>query len=192
MNRELALDMYTNNNLKTYIEQWIAKVGFESYGHCDTTELRIIPEVRDMCAEDKCNSYKKSWSCPPACGTLDSFETLLRNYRRCFVFQTVYAMEDEFDFEAMLKANTAHSRRFTELTKMVNNSAYDIALLSAGSCKLCGSNGCTCPDAPCRHPDLMRPSMEAAGLLVSEACVAANIPYHHGSCTMTFTSCALL
>ena len=62
--------------------------------------------------------------------------------------------------------------------------------LSAGTCTLCPT--CSCPDAPCRHPARALISMEAAGLLVSEVCEAAGIPYYHGKGTISFTSCILL
>jgi len=170
----------------------ITETGFEAHGCCPASALRIVPEVRDMCAEDKCNSFGKSWSCPPACGTLDDFEALFRSYGQCIVFQTVYPLEDEFDIEAMFAANRLHEQRFHELAAKANASLFDIALFSAGTCTLCGRGMCTYPDAPCCHPELMRPSMEAAGLWVSEVCEAAHIPYNHGSLTMTYTSCALV
>ena len=34
--------------------------------------------------------------------------------------------------------------------------------------------------------------MEAAGLLVTDACNAAGVPYNHGKLTMAYTGCALL
>ena len=62
--------------------------------------------------------------------------------------------------------------------------------LSAGACTLC--TACSCPDAPCRHPDRALVSMEAAGLMVSEACETAGLPYYHGPGTISYTSCILL
>ena len=46
--------------------------------------------------------------------------------------------------------------------------------------------------APCRHPDRALVSMEAAGLMVSEACETAGLPYYHGPGTISYTSCILL
>lgn len=34
--------------------------------------------------------------------------------------------------------------------------------------------------------------MEAAGLMVSEACETAGLPYYHGPGTISYTSCILL
>ena len=38
----------------------------------------------------------------------------------------------------------------------------------------------------------MFPSMEAYGLLVSDACTSAGLEYYYGKNTMTYTSCILL
>ena len=100
--------------------------------------------------------------------------------------------EDDFDFEAIQRAKLIHDRRFEALTREVLASGIDIALLSAGACSICGENNCGCPDTPCLNPKLMRPSMEAAGLWVSEVCKDAQIAYNHGPLTISFTSCALL
>ena len=175
-----------------FIEDLIARAGFDFVGQCPAAVLKVVPAVRDMCAEDKCRSFGKSWSCPPACGTLEEFEALFKRYERCVVFQTTLNMEDDFDYETMVEAKRLHDERFNALSARVVASGHDIALLSAGTCKLCAPGSCTCPDAPCIHPKLMHPSMEAAGLWVSEVCTAAQIAYNHGPLTMTYTSCALV
>ena len=45
--------------------------GFDHVGLLCVEKLVLDPKVRDMCAADKCRSYGKSWSCPPACGSLE-------------------------------------------------------------------------------------------------------------------------
>jgi len=180
-----------NYEIQLFIEDLVAQEGFESSGMCSSSALKVLPAVRDMCAVDTCRSFEKNWSCPPACGSLEDFEALIGRYQSCIVFQTVLPMEDEFDFESITEAQRIHSQRFKKMIVQVNASKYDIALLSAGACNICGPDDCTYPENPCRNPDLMRPSMEAAGLWVSDVCNAAEIPYNHGPLTMAFSSCAL-
>ena len=50
---------------------------------------------------------------------------------------------------------------------------------------------CAYPE-PCRFPGRRLVSMEAAGLLVTDACNAAGVPYNHGRLTIAYTGCALL
>ena len=46
-------------------------IGFSHWGIFSVSALKFLPEVRDACASDRCGRYGKSWSCPPACGTLE-------------------------------------------------------------------------------------------------------------------------
>jgi len=184
-----------NKQLSTtqnFIEKLVLEAGFEFFGTCTAGSLRVLPEVRDMCTADRCRSYDKSWSCPPACGSLENFEALFKRYEQCIVFQTVVTLQDMFDFEGILGATHIHDQRFHDLVTRVNETDYDIVLLSAGCCNLCAEGTCAYPKTPCCNPELMRPSMEATGLLVSEVCDAAGLAYHHGPCTMTMISCALI
>ena len=166
---------------------------FESVGAVDADKLEINPEVRNMCAAGRCQAYGKNWMCPPHCGTLDEFATRIASFNRCVVVQTVGDLEDEFDFETMIETEKTHKTRFLHLadelrTRYGDNDSY--YLLAAGTCTLCPA--CSCPDEPCRNPQRALVSMEAAGLLVSDVCVKADIPYNHGKNTIAYTSCVLV
>jgi predicted metal-binding protein len=167
----------------------IREYGFESVGEFSASSLTVFPEVRDMCAQNKCNAYNKSWSCPPHCGSLQHFEELFRHYKNGFAFQTVGKMSDPFDYETISTTSDCHLKRIHGLADSMYAFRDSILLLSSGSCTLCPS--CSCPDSPCRHPEKMSPSMEAAGLMVNDVCLAASIPYNHGKNTIAFISCIL-
>ncbi len=81
------------------------------------------------------------------------------------------------------------SHRFSQKIRTDLN-LPDALPLSVGTCTLCPS--CSCPDAPCRYPERAFNSMEAAGLLVSDVCSAARIPYYHGKGTIAYVSCVLV
>ena len=173
------------------IVRYIQDCGFEQYAVFDTARLRVRTEVRAMCAADKCHAYAHSWSCPPACGTLEHWDERMHSFSGGIVFQTVGQMEDEFDFAAIERTSDAHKARFMKFAEMLADAGLDgsVQLLAAGTCTLC--ERCTYPDAPCVHPELMYPSMEACGLLVTEVCELAGLPYYHGPCTTAFFSCVL-
>lgn len=173
------------------VEQLASEQGFDVMGTCSAKDLVTRPEVRSMCAAGKCHVYGKSWACPPACGELDDFQRQMNAYEHCLVVQTVGHMEDDFDVEVMQEAGDTQKQRVLDLVEALD--AADLSgqtmVLSAGTCTLCEE--CTYPDAPCRFPDKRLVSMEAAGLVVSEVCELAGIPYNHGPQTIAYSGCVL-
>lgn len=167
-----------------------AEIGFEHAAPMPREALVFREEVRAMCRADRCQSYGKTWSCPPACGTLDEMRAKAAPFEGGILVATVGKMEDEFDFESIETAAALHKTRFFTLTGVLRPSFAALFPLGAGRCTLCRS--CTYPDAPCRFPDRMTPSMEAAGLLVSDVCKVCGVPYYSGKNTTTFISCILL
>ena len=87
-------------------------IGFSHAGIIDPSKLRALPEVRDMCADGRCRRYKRSWSCPPACGTLEEAEARMHRYRCGMLVQTTAELEDDFDVEAMMEAEKRHKTNF--------------------------------------------------------------------------------
>ncbi len=164
--------------------------GFTSAGLLDTSTLALLPEVRDMCAADKCRAYGRSWMCPPACGTLEENAEKLKPYRTGLIVQTTMELEDDFDYETMQAAGERQKQLFREFTKRLKGQYPGLLPLGSGGCTLC--DACTYPGAPCRHPDEAVPSMEAFGLWVSDVCAKNGIAYNYGPRTITYTGCYLL
>lgn len=172
------------------IEKLIEYCGFDCVGSCAAQELVVRPEVRDMCASGRCQKYGHSWACPPACGELEDFKKLISSRTTCYVFQSVGKLEDEFDVEVMLGTEKLQKERLYALADKLVESGIDADILSAGTCTICKE--CTYPDAPCRFPEKRFVSMEAAGLVVTEACESAGIPYNHGPLTIAYSSAVLV
>ena len=167
------------------------EIGFECASEFDAGELTFSPEVREMCASGRCRRYGVSWSCPPACGTLEALERRARRHSRCVLVQTVARLDGDFDAEGIKAAEALHKRRFDTLARQVKLATGGECMpMGAGSCTRCAK--CTYPDRPCRYPDKLWPSMEACGLLVRDVCVLAGLDYYHGSGTMTYSSCILI
>lgn len=166
------------------------QVGFSHFGPLNTAALEFRPEVRDMCAADKCRSYGRSWTCPPHCGTLEEMAARAGDYHEGILVQSTAELEDDFDIETMMETEQVHKARFLQLTEAVRSQTGRCLPMAAGACTIC--NQCTCPDAPCRFPDRAIPSMEACGLVVSQVCESSGLPYYYGPGTLTYTSCILV
>lgn len=166
------------------------KIGFSHVGEWKTENLRFLPEVREMCAADRCRNYGKSWTCPPYCGTLEEISARAAQYKRGILVQTTGIMEDDFDIECMMETEQRQKECFFRLVEEVRTRYPNCLPMSSGACAVCKT--CTCPDEPCRFPARAIPSMEAYGLVVSEVCEGAGMPYYYGSKTITYTSCILI
>ena len=173
------------------IEELATEVGFECMGTCSAKDLVARDEVRSMCAANTCQMYEHSWACPPACGEIADFQKQMNEYDKCLVVQTVADMEDDFDVETLEEAGERQKERVLDLVEAIDKAGLSASTLvfSAGTCTLCKE--CTYPDAPCRFPDKRLVSMEAAGLVVSEVCTQAGIPYNHGPQTIAYSGCVL-
>ena len=164
--------------------------GFTSAGGLDMQSLVFREEVREMCAADKCRSYGRSWSCPPAVGSLESISERVSGYNRGILVQTTGSMKHDFDYHAIRDTERQHITNFETLVRHVRMLFPGCLPMGAGACTICKK--CTYPDRPCRHPKRMVPSMEAYGLVINDVCRTSGLQYNYGPQTMTFTSCILI
>ena len=56
------------------------EAGFDNAAKLDPKTIVLHEQVREMCAEGKCNAYGKNWTCPPACGDLDYCRSVIARY----------------------------------------------------------------------------------------------------------------
>lgn len=166
------------------------EAGFSYAAQLAMDALVFLPEVREMCAEDRCRNYGKSWSCPPAVGSLETITERVRRYHSGIIVQTTGNMNDDFDMDSIREIMHEHRRSFDTLVRQIRMLCADCLPMNAGACSRC--HKCTYPDRTCRYPDKLYPSMEAYGLLVSDVCLKSGLKYNYGERTMTFTSCVLI
>ena len=164
--------------------------GFSHAGVIDAATIRLMPEVREMCAANKCKAYNASWCCPPAIGDLSECEKTIRKYSRGILVQTTGKLEDELDFETMMETEGEHKEHFEKMREQLLPQFPGMLACGSGTCRRCEK--CTYPDAPCRFPEGRFASMEAYGMLVTQVCQDNGIPYYYGPLTITYTSCFLL
>ena len=180
----------TNNVTIEELMQLAAECGFSHSAKLNMEALIFRQEVRDMCSADQCRNYGRSWSCPPAVGTLEQSAEKARRYNRGIIVQTTGLMRRDIDYHMIFKVNDQHVKNFASYTRQVRTLFPNCLPMGAGACSLCRQ--CTYPDRPCRHPDKLIISMEAYGLIVNDVCKASGLEYNYGDRTITFTSCILM
>lgn len=163
--------------------------GFTEAGHIKTAELRFYPEVRQICEGNTCRGYGKTWACPPAVGTLEECRARVTRYGNMLLFSRKFELEDSFDFEGMHDGMVRFKETVDRFAEAVKPAMPDVLILSNEGCGRCKT--CTYPDAPCRFPDKLYPSIEGFGFIVSELAGKAGIRYNNGPNTVTFFGAAV-
>ena len=152
--------------------------------------LEFLTEVREMCNKKACGNYGTSWSCPPACPSLDEIQAIAQSYNGGLLVQTVGDIEDDCDWDGMMAIGARHKANFGRLWDKLDESYPSVFAMGAGVCMLC--EPCTYPNTPCRYPQRLSYSMEACGLLVNKVCTDNGLGYNYGKEKISFTSCFLL
>ena len=164
--------------------------GFSHYAPLDISTLEFMQEIRDMCNPKQCKNYNTSWSCPPACPSLEEMREQVKKYTTGILVQTVGDIEDSLDWDGIVEAGSRHKENFGKMRASLSKKHPSLLAMGAGECKLCET--CTYPDEPCRYPDEMEVSMEACGLFVSKVCTDNDLAYNYGPEYIAFTSCFLV
>lgn len=117
---------------------------------------RFMPFCRE------CANYDRLWACPPF---FHDTEEELRKYRNVLLIATkiVPASAEiplEYSHRFILKERGRIENRLLEMEQEYGGRSYAFA----GSCLYCPAGTCTRQQGlPCRHPELVRPSLEAYG-----------------------------
>lgn len=175
-------------DMKNLIER-MKKIGFTEVAEVNVKDLVPMPEIRQMCAADRCGAYGHKWSCPPYCGTLEECTERIQARQNGIIMTTATQLEDSFDYEGMQEGGCRHQKQFLQAVEELRPEYPDLLPLGAGGCRNCET--CTCPDEPCRFPDKMMVPMEAYGLFVSDVCRRNGVKYNNGEATVTYVSCIL-
>ena len=167
-----------------YVEKALS-LGATNAAIIPSEEIVFEKELRKMCEMNTCRKYNTTWTCPPAVGEVEELEKLVKSHPYGLVIQKVHQLEDSFDFEGMQEGNRIYQQMYQKVWDMMRQQHFQKLLpLSAGGCTLCES--CTYPYAPCRHPDLAVPSIEACGIYVNKTLEKVHIPYNNGEATVSY------
>lgn len=124
------------------------------------SRYRDVERIGALCKQ--CPSFGKMWCCPPY------------DFDPCIVsngFKTVRLMATTIELETTGADNVAQLEKdaMQEVWQQILPQLYEMERETSGSraftfrCSLC-PEGCTRPEGkPCRHPDLMRHSLESVG-----------------------------
>lgn len=122
-------------------------------------KFRDAPKFIEYCK--KCSNYTSTWHCPPFDYSTDD---LLARYKeiRLYVFPikmphaSMEAKDGMIYFSSLLPE--IHFFLLNEEKKLAGR-----VFSFAGKCMLCHERCARLDNAPCRHPDMQRPSLEAFG-----------------------------
>ena len=158
----------------------------------DAKKLVLDAYFREMCKSNACGKYGKCYQCPPYVGEIEDLINHVRSYSYALVYQTVYSLEDSYDFEGMIEAGNKHNNLTQTLNDYVKVNFSDMKFLhlGAGGCRICK----TCAvliNEPCRFPDKAISSLEAYGINVSKLAESADMNYINGKDTVTYFSIIL-
>lgn len=109
-----------------------------------------------------CENYGKSWGCPP----FDfDVEERLRQYKNLLLIATkITPKEQDLPIETAQELILPERRRLDKHLLELERQYNGLACSYIGKCYYCSEDACSrlC-DKPCRHPQLVRPSLEAYG-----------------------------
>ena len=95
-----------------------------------------------------------------------------------------YELEDSFDYEGMMEGMRDFRDAADEFDRRIRGLLPDFLLLANERCGRCTK--CTYPDAPCRFPEQLHPSLEGYGFVVNELAREAGVRYNNGPATVTY------
>lgn len=166
------------------MKEVLQSCGCYEVGELDPVSLRFYPEVREMCKQNTCRAYGKTWACPPGVGTLEECRERMLRYRTMLLFTLKCELEDSYDYEGMM-AGLSRFKGVVDAVDLAAKGRFESYLLLGNeSCERC--EVCTYPDAPCRFPAFLRHSLESYGLVVSELAERAGVTYYNGEATVTY------
>ena len=154
-------------------------------------DIVLNDAFRGMCEANRCGVYGKCYMCPPDVGDIHELMEKVRSYDCGLLYQTIYPLEDSYDFEGMVAAK----KDFVGVTQRIREATQDlpgeeVLNLGAGGCGLCE----TCAKVtggPCRYPDKAMPSLESCGMDVSGTCKNTPLKYINGPDTVTYLGMVL-
>ncbi len=165
-------------------DPFFARPDICEYKAFQTERIPFSRAVVEACERNVCGMYGKTWTCPPGVGTLEELKTKITAWPFAVVFTCKFDLEDSFDFEGMRAGQKQTKRVLKAVTAELRAAGIPFFALGNEGCDLCET--CAYPDAPCRHPDLAAPSIEACGVNVMQLSKEIGVRYNNGPDTVTY------
>ena len=122
--------------------------------------FRDAQRIAEYCRA--CPSYGSSWGCPPFGFSVEEY---LSGYATALVVATKIVPEQEglplSEAGRLMRPERKRiEARLLDMERRIDGRSFAYV----GTCLYCPEGTCTRPEAkPCRHPELVRPSLEACG-----------------------------
>ena len=176
-----------------HLTQKTKEFGAAASAVINTADIQFVPEFRKSCEMNTCGNFGKNWMCPPEVGSTEELQAKVLELPHGVVIQSVYKLQDSFDFEGMQKAGENHEKIFRNILDYIqSNVDYEAFLpLNVGVCKFCKECSCLIEE-PCRFPNKAVASLEAHCIDVNALLTNYDIPYNNGPDTVSLVSLFLL
>jgi len=131
-------------------------------------------KFRKLCETNKCGTYDKSWTCPPAIGKPEDCVKKLEDYNNAIIITNTYKglnMENLDEIKDMMKS---HQDLCRDVKKMFQKEGFDELTLTDGACTYCRK--CSYPKE-CKHPAKKVPSVSGFGIDMGEYIPSTGLPF---------------
>ncbi|MBE0601844.1 MAG: DUF2284 domain-containing protein [Firmicutes bacterium] len=158
---------YKNNPMTVEeLKQLVLSCGVGNAAVILKNQIILSADFREICKSNACGNYGKCYMCPPDVGDINDLIKQVRTFDAAVLYQSVYTLEESFDFEGMQAAGAAFNRCSRKIYEQAEKHIILTFLhLAAGGCRNCE----TCAkreNLPCRQPALALSSLEAYGVNV--------------------------
>jgi len=180
-------------NIKEDIIDNIKSLGISAVAVFPAEEIKFNDIFRDMCKDNLCGRYGKNYKCPPDIGVPEDLKNETLSYETVILIQTIYPIEDSYDFEGMRDGGEIHSENIGKtLNYIKENLTFDnILALGAGGCDLCKKCG-KVDNIPCRFPEKAISSVEGYCMNVADMTNSHGLKYINGENTVSYVAVFLL
>lgn len=166
------------------ISELLSPYGLNQISEIPVDSISIEDEVRKNCEVNACGRYGKTWGCPPGIGSIAEWKEKIAAFSRAVMFNYVGNIEDSYDFEGMQEIGEKFTEIVSSIDRKLRGTGEKYLLFGAGSCSICEK--CTYPEAPCKFPEKMIPSMESCGMFVAKMAEPNGFKYINGANTVTY------
>lgn len=174
------------------VREILKRLGVTRTGVVPVPSIVFSEAFRAACEANQCGQYGANWACPPGVGAPAELIERARRFREGLVVQTVWPLEDAFDFDGMMAGKDKHTAVFRDVFERIGPllPGTEKLALCAGACAVC--EPCTYPSGePCRFPERAMSSLEAYGIDVAALIASAGLSYNNGANTVSYVGLIL-
>lgn len=159
------------------IEDYITQFPIYQYAFLHTNDIEFHSKVRTICKKE-CPKYGKSWSCPPAVGSVEKCIDTCKQYPYALLFSSVAEVKEYSNMENLLAMKLEHEEITAQIEQYLKSEAWKCYTLTTDSCSICEK--CSYPKKSCNHPEAMYPCIESHGILLTKSIEENHMDYFMG------------